>query len=438
MQYKRIHFIGAGGIGTSAMAKLLKARGVYVSASDMKESETLQELRDLSVQVWTGSRPEKIGKDVELIVYSSAVPEDDEERIRGRHIGAREVTYNEFLGEVSRGSKLIAVTGTHGKSTTTAMIGHILIEAGFDPTVVVGSKVPGFPHGNLRIGKSTLFVAEACEHMAHMLHLDPWMAVVTNIELDHPDFYRDEQHVYDTMRTFAKKIAKGGVLVANGADRLSKKLGEEMKGEMEAAGSLMVMTGELNGAVTLRLPGSYNRENAAMAWAVASKLGVDGGVIARALESFTGLWRRFEHLGQYRNADVYTDYAHHPTALRRLIEGAREFLPGRRIVLCFEPHQHARTRGLFDDFVSSMDAADAVIISEIYGVAGRTEDQNVSSADLVKAIKAHDVDRKISRPVVFASNLADAKIKIDDVIEGGDVLLMVGAGDIDALARSLV
>ncbi len=461
MTYKRVHFIGIGGIGTSAMAKLLKMRGVYVSGSDLTDSETLEELRQLSVQVWVGSRPEKIGRDVKLIVYSSAVPEEDEERIRGRHIGAREVSYNAFLGEVTRESKLIAVSGTHGKSTTTAMIGRILIDAGLDPTVVVGSKVPGFPYGNLRVGKSNLFVAEACEHQAHMLLLDPWMSVVNNIELDHPDFYRDEAHVYETMRKFATRVGSEGILVTNGADRLSRKLGEEMAGHHKGNDGTVVMAnddeglhavseaidggqkvtvwqgGGVIGSFTLRLPGSYNVENATMAWAVASVLGVTPEAIASSLRSFTGLWRRFEHLGRYRDADVYTDYAHHPTAIKRLLDGTRAFLPGRRITLCFQPHQHARTKGLFDEFIGSMDEADVVILPEIYGVAGRTEATNVSSTDLVTAIKAHDADRGVDRAVVFAHDLAEAKAKIVDLLQPNDVLLMVGAGDIDGLARTL-
>ncbi len=463
MPLKRVHFIGIGGIGTSAMAKLLKLRGVYVSGSDLHDSETLEELRQMSVQVWVGSRPEKIGRDVELIVYSSAVPEEDEERIRGRHIGAREVTYNAFLGEASRDSKLIAVTGTHGKSTTTAMIGRILIDAGLDPTVVVGSKVSGFPHGNLRIGKSNLFVVEACEHQAHMLLLDPWMAIVNNIELDHPDFYRDEAHVYATMRKFVARMDSQGVLITNGADRLSRQLGEEVTaGDHRGDDGTVIMAndvaglhaisepvdggqkvtvqqgGEVVASFTLRLPGRYNVENAIVAWAAASKLGVAPEAIARSLESFTGLWRRFEHLGRYRDADMYTDYAHHPTAIRRLLDGVHEFLPGRRIIFCFQPHQHARTKGLFDEFVGSMDVADVVILPEIYGVTGRNSgEREISSADLAAAIKKHDATRGVDRVVVFAHDLADAKAKINGTIKPNDVLLMVGAGDIDGLARIL-
>lgn len=459
--YKRIHFIGIGGIGMSAMAKLLKTRGTHVSGSDVADSEMIKELRHMSIQIAIGSKPELIGKDVELIVYSSAVPLDDEERIRGRHLDIPEMTYNAFLGEVSKESNLIAVTGTHGKSTTTAMLGHILVESGLDPTVVVGSKVTSFKHGNLQIGKSDIFVAEACEHMAHMLHLEPSVIVLTNIEFDHPDFYEDVDHVRSAMREFAEKLPQGGTLVWNADDEQSQKLVNELsisrpdinaisygsEGEfratVEASSGVQVMhvykQDQEMGDVELKLPGAYNVANAMMASIAASTVHVRGEDIKRALESFPGLWRRFERLGVWQGADLYTDYGHHPTALASLIEGVKTFLPGKRIVLCFQPHQHARTRGLFAEFVQSMEDADVIVLPEIYDVTGRNEkDSGTSSAELVEAIEASDDKRDVEREVVFASSLETARFQLEKIVRPGDVLLMVGAGDIDNLARDLI
>ena len=459
--YKRVHFIGIGGIGMSAMAKLLKARGTYVSGSDVQMSEAIKELRHMSIQIAIGSKPELIGKDVELIVYSSAVPLDDEERIRGRHLDIPEMTYNAFLGEVSKESNLIAVTGTHGKSTTTAMLGHILVEAGLDPTVVVGSRVSTFKHGNLQIGKSDVFVAEACEHMSHMLHLDPQMIVLTNIEFDHPDFYHSVDDVRAAMKQFVEKLPDRGVLIWNADDEQSKKLVEEVRlsrGDirMYSYGS----SGDFHSIVEqdvgmqnvhflqerheissahFRLPGDYNVHNAMMASMAALQLRVTGEQITRGIETFPGLWRRFEHLGLWNGADVYTDYGHHPTALANLLEGVKAFLPGKRVVLCFQPHQHARTRGLFAEFVQSMEDADVIVLPEIYDVAGRNEQDNAtSSAELVEAIEEVDKKRGVEREVVFAKDLETARFQLEKIVRPGDVLLMTGAGDIDGLARSLI
>lgn len=454
--YKRVHFIGVGGIGTSAMAKLLKLRGVYVSGSDLKDSETLKELRHMDVQIWTGSRPDKIGKDVELIVYSSAVPEDDEERIRGRHIDAKEMTYNEFLGELSKSMKTIAVTGTHGKSTTTAMLGHILIEAGMEPTVVVGSKVSTFKYGNLHVGSSDLLVVEACEYKEHMLHIDPSMVVLTNIEFDHPDYYKSIDDVMAAMQKFIDKLPDGGSLIWNTDDEESKEIVEKLEGVSElgvgdegaisasverASGEQVVHVkyrGMEIGEARLKMPGEYNVQNALMAAAAAYKLGLDPQKIRSAIESFTGLWRRFEHIGKYRAADMYSDYAHHPTAIAGLLEGAKTFLPDRRIVLCYEPHENARTTALKDEFVAAFDDADFVLITETFKAAGRDTEDDVSSHDLVEAVKKHDEARGVSREVLYVGDVEAVGEALEGIVNKDDVVLMAGAGKIDEVARKLV
>ncbi|MEK7105513.1 MAG: Mur ligase domain-containing protein, partial [Patescibacteria group bacterium] len=354
----KIHLIGAGGIGVSVVGKWFLHHGKTVSGSDVTSGEQVEALRHLGAHVALGQSVENISEGLDLVIYSPAVPFENIERARARELGIIEMSYPEFLGEFAKDFTTIAVSGTHGKSTTTAMIGSILEAAGMDPTVIVGSKLPSWPDGNLRVGKSNLLVVEACEHLAGMLNIHPDVAVVTNIEMDHPDFYRDLAHVQETF--------------------------EKWKSQSKT----VIETGVEIGGLKLLIPGEFNLSNARLAAAAAKQLGVTDEVIVSALNSFPGLWRRFEKIGTYHGADIFSDYAHHPTAIKKTLEATKEFFPGRRIVLCFQPHQHARTKELFNEFIPSFDAADKIILAEIYAVTGRLKvDGEVSSNDLVCSIK---------------------------------------------------
>lgn len=417
-QMKYVHLIGAGGIGLSAVGKLFLHWGKQVSGSDVYPSQQVEALRNMGATIHLGQSPENLPAEVELVIYSPAVPADNPERLKAAELGILTLSYPEFLGELAKGYFTIAVSGTHGKSTTTAMIGLILEAAGMDPTVIVGSKVKSWPDGNMRLGNASplprgrqggglpLLVVEACEHMANMLHISPDIAVVTNIEMDHPDFYRDLAHVQETFekwKTQAKQVMIGGATLPR-----------------------------IEG-LHLLIPGEFNLDNARLAAAVGKQLGVSDEIIIKTLNTFPGLWRRFEKVGQWNEADIFSDYAHHPTAIKKTLEGARQFFPGRRIVLCFQPHQHARTKELFDDFVPSFDAADLIILAEIYAVAGRLEvEGEISSKDLVGEV------RKRGKDVHYAANLDDVENKLKSLIKPADVVIVMGAGDIDDVARRLV
>ncbi|MEK9131277.1 MAG: Mur ligase domain-containing protein [Patescibacteria group bacterium] len=401
---RKVHLIGAGGIGVSAVGKLFLCWGKTVTGSDVFHNEQVDVLRHLGANISVGHSAENVKEDIGLIVYSPAVGEDNVERARARELGLTQMSYPQFLGELAKGYKTIAISGTHGKSTTTAMIGLILEAAGLDPTVIVGSKVNSWPDGNLRVGSSNLLVLEACEHMAGMLNIHPDIAVITNVEMDHPDFYRDLAHVQETFEKWksqAKQVIEGPI--TDGPE------------------------------FSLMIPVGFNLENARLAATVAKQLGASDEVIVKTLNAFSGLWRRFEKVSAWHGADIFSDYAHHPTAIKKTLQGAREFFPGRRIVLCFQPHQHARTKELFDDFVPSFDGADVLILVEIYAVAGRLEVAGeISSRDLVEAVK------KRGKDVSYAADLVDAEKQLKDVIVPQDVVLVMGAGDIDDVARRLV
>jgi UDP-N-acetylmuramate--alanine ligase len=449
LEKTHFHFIGIGGIGMSALAKFLVSKEKHVTGSDVHDSEMVQDLNKKGVQVMIGHDSSHVLDGVEVVIYSSAVPSTNPEREAARARGIPEVSYAQFLGEVSKNFSTIVVTGTHGKSTTTALVGLMLEAAGYDPTVLVGSFVPTFPDKNLRLGKGRFFVVEGCEYQANMLNLHPEMIVLTNIEEDHLDYYRDINHIRDTFQIFADKLIGKGMMILNADDAESMKLKVERpitygyennadygatdrlteKGEQ----SFAVRREEIIGRLKLIIPGIHNVMNAIAATAAAMELGVPFETCARVLETFPGIWRRFERVGTWREADVISDYGHHPTAVKKSIEAAREFFPGRRIVLCFQPHQHSRTKALFDGFVEVLQLADETVVAEIYDVAGRNEEHEMSSRLIVEKIKTENP----SAQVMFSSNFDAVRSALEQVVRSNDVLIVMGAGDIDCIAREI-
>jgi UDP-N-acetylmuramate--alanine ligase len=448
--FKKIHIIGIGGIGVSALAKLLSRRGAEVSGSDLVVSDITKELEFDGKRIFIGHSTENVSADCDLVIYSPAVPMDNPERAVARERGILEMSYPEALGELTKEFRTIAVAGTNGKSTTTAMLGLILEEAGFDPTVIVGTKVPSFKHGNMRVGKGgSWLVVEACEYREHFLHLQPEFAVITNIEEDHLDYYRDLAHIKEAFQKFVDKVPEIGRVIFNADDvscrelvyKNSTSFGIE-NGEYRAINRISGLgqqTFELwqdnnhLGDIVLQIPGSFNVMNAMAAAVTALSVAVPFGAVQAGLEKFFGVWRRFERVGKFKGADVFSDYGHHPTAIKGTLEAAREFFPDRRLVLCFQPHQHERTKTLFNDFVDSFTGADVLIIPEIFAVAGRTEDLDISARDLVNAIK----EKYPTKEIVYAENLSAAEKLLHEFIQPGDVLIIQGAGDVDSLARKI-
>jgi len=390
-EFRHVHIIGVGGIGTSAIAKLFLAKGARVTGSDRQASALTDELVRHGLRFAEGGDPSALAT-ADLVVYSAAVPDTDPERAEAARLGVRQLSYPQFLGELSRGYTTIAVAGTNGKSTVTAMLGLLLEAAGYDPLVIVGSLVPGFSDGNLRLGAGRFLVVEACEYRAHMLNLHPEMIVLTNVEEDHLDYFRDLAHIQDTFQTFLDKMKGKGLVVLNAddpgsagfhADRVVRYGTQDgadymVENRRTAAGIQSALVRRLHppeplGDLALRVPGAFNIMNALAATAAAMELGVPFETCARVLKQFPGIWRRFERVGTWNGADVISDYGHHPTAIRATVAAAREFFPGRRVVLCFQPHQHARTKELFGGFVEALAEADAVVVPEVYEVAGRTE-----------------------------------------------------------------
>lgn len=442
----RVHIVGIGGIGASAMAKWYLLRGAVVSGSDRSSTDITRELADLGATVYEGHEAAHVPEDTELILYSPAVLDNNPERTLGNKKGIPQLSYPEFLGELSRERKTIAISGTNGKSTTTAMIAKILIDAGYDPVVFLGTKSQDLSHGNFHDGQGVWMVVEACEYREHMKHIQPHIAVITNIEADHLDYYRGVDDIRDAFQRWLDAMKPfEGYVVLNMNDPQSRELKHVdavyfAAEHVHSAHGLQSFTAKLKGereeqvALQLSLPGNFNAQNAAAACVAAKLARIPEAQIKLSLRAFNGTWRRFEHVGVWRGADVYSDYAHHPTAIRVTIQGAREYFGGRRLVFIFEPHQHSRTKELFSDFVDAFQGADHVIVNEIYRVDGRTEDDHVSSQDLVVAIKEKYPELNIE----YVKDQDAAKLALERVVREGDVVIIMGAGTIDELARQLV
>ncbi|MBU4338294.1 UDP-N-acetylmuramate--L-alanine ligase [Patescibacteria group bacterium] len=471
---RKIHFIGIGGIGLSAIAKLMLARGKIVKGSDVNKSEITEELKKAGAKIAIVQKAKNLADDTELVIYTLAILKNNPERVKAEKMKIPMLSYPEALAMLFNAKYGIAICGTHGKSTATSMIGLVLAGGGLDPNVVVGSKVPEFARfdssesrrgGNLRIGKGKHFVIEACEYERAFLEYYPKIIILNNIELDHTDYYKDIEDYRSAFEEFIGHLSKDGVLICNGDDEQISKLKVQMSNQFQSS-NVKIITfgfGENNdlrcrkmetengfvkfwvnfnnndfGEFILKLPGKFNVYNALGAIAAGLHLGIGAERIKKSLANFGGIWRRFEIKGNYKGALAISDYAHHPTAVKATIEAAREFYPGRRIFAVFQPHQHNRTKMLYKDFLKSFDSADELILAEIFDVAGREDkkDQNVSSRKMAEDIKKRN--KKLASNIFYASNLAEARKLIDEKIQKGDILLIMGAGDIYKVADGLV
>ncbi|PIZ54620.1 UDP-N-acetylmuramate--L-alanine ligase [Candidatus Uhrbacteria bacterium CG_4_9_14_0_2_um_filter_41_50] len=437
IQAKNVHIIGIGGIGTSAVAKWWKEQGATVTGSDVHKNELVLELEKIGIDVRLGHFAENVPVDCDLIIHSRAVAATNVERQVASERSITDISYPRFLGLLAKNYKTIAIAGTNGKSTTTAMIASVLIEAGYDPIVILGTQLANWDLKNARIGNGDWFVTEACEHMASFLEIRPDYGVITNIEEDHLDFYNDLNQIRETFQLWVDQMKKGSTVFINSHDPESKsiraldKKSFDFKNRKTEEGKQTFNVDDVQ--FCLQIPGEFNAMNAAAAVAVCRVVGIKDEVIKKALCEFKGTWRRFEHVGVWKDADVYSDYAHHPTAITGSIKAFKEFFPNRRLVVVFEPHQHSRTHELFDEFVESFDEADVLILSEVYEVVGRTEEKFETSKDMAEKIK----DRKKNNEVLYAENLKKAESHLRDVVKPGDIIVCMGAGDIDSLARKI-
>jgi UDP-N-acetylmuramate--alanine ligase len=466
--YAHVHLIGLGGIHVSAIAKLLLSLGVALSGSDLEENEQVADLRALGVTVFIGHAAEHVPADAEAIVFSSAAKETNPERLEGARRGLPAFNSHQFLGILGKGMKQIVVTGTHGKSTTTAMMAVMAKEAGMHPTVVVGTRVPQLAAGNLEVGASKWLIIEGDEFDHHFLAYHPTVLVINNIEGDHFDVYPTIEAMLAAYRSLLTQVVDGGWIILNADDKLVQQLLDSEEQTLKDRGVRIKKVGMREGSeitldsrqnadglqtiqlhsyaqekdvrIQLSVPGAMNAMNALMCYAAAEVIGMPLEKAVAGLAGFKGIWRRLEKIGEKDGVTVFSDYGHHPTAVIKTLEAVKEFYPNRRLVLCVQPHHRNRTKHLFTEFVGCFDLADVLIVCEIYDVKGRDQatDEAVSSKDLVQAIQEQDQKRSVKRPVSFTQNPAESLTAVQAILKSGDVLIVMGAGDLYKIAYALV
>ncbi len=451
---KRVHFVGIGGVGMCGLAELLLAQGYAVSGSDLASGPTALRLRRLGASVAIGHAAEHVGT-ADVVVASSAVRRGNPELAEAEARGIPVIPRAEMLAEVMRLKDGIAVAGTHGKTTTTSLIAHLLDAAGLDPTVVVGGRVMGSgaaaDRTGARLGQGPFLVAEADESDGSFLHLSPVVAVITNVEPEHLDHYGTVDAMEAAFVAFANRLPFWGRAVLciddPGVQRLLPRIARRRTTygfsaqaewlahavERDGRGSrFRVRRGsETLGETRLAIPGRHNVANALAALAVAAELDVPFARAAEALASFAGVERRFEEKGSARGVRVVDDYGHHPTELRATLAAARGVHAG-RLVAVFQPHRYTRTRDLFDDFAAAFHDADLLVLTEIYA-AGEPKLPGVEAASLAAAVRERG-----HRDVRFIAELEAIPAALAPDLRAGDLVLTLGAGSITKLGPLLL
>jgi len=422
LEEMKVHFMGIGGSGASAVASIAKERGFTVTGCDKDiDSDFLKEFKIEEIE--QGHSVSHL-KGVDILAVSPAIFSSDPENkelIKAREKGIMVMTWQKFMGEyLLKGKLVVSVCGTHGKSTTTAMVGVLLEEGGFDPTVELGAILPGW-RKNFRIGVSKYFVVEADEFNDNFLSIEPEMAVVTSIEMDHPEYFKD----FDSYkRSFRKFLSRAKVLIANMSDQVVREVVGSLKNKKVIDYSKNLID------FKIYVPGFYNKLNASAAYQVGLELGIKKEIIKKSLRGFKGIGRRFEYLGEFKGALVYIDFAHHPGAIQVVLQTMKEQFPEKKILVIFQPHMYSRTKTLFNEFVRVFRDADIekIIILDIYK-AREEPIPGVSSKKLVEMIDDLKVEYRQE------AELEQSLIKREVF---GEVLFFVGAGPINKIAQRLV
>ncbi len=450
---QNIHFIGIGGISMSGLASILLRKGFTVTGSDVNKSDTTRMLEEAGAVIHYGHRPGNIAPSTDLVIYTVAVKLDNPEMMAAREMGIPIFDRAALLGRLfSDFEKSIAVAGTHGKTTTTSMVAHILDASHCDPTVSVGGILP-LIGGNIKTGQTEWFVSEACEYYDSFLKFFPKIAVILNVEADHLDYFEDLAHIRRSFRSFTENVPADGFVVIN---REVDDLGELVDGieatvvtygieddtadytaknivfnDMGFAKFECYEKGECLGKVELQVPGIHNVGNALAALASGRCFGLPLHDMCNGLYHFKGTHRRFEYKGSLRGVRVVDDYAHHPTEIEATIKAVSN-MTCKKLWVIFQPHTFTRTKALFNDFAKALSMADEVVLADIYSASRETDPGDIHSRDLMHAI------REYGTPCTYLPSFDEIEIFILENCEPGDLVITMGAGDIYLVGEALV
>ena len=446
-----VHFIGIGGISMSGLAEILFEEHFTISGSDAKESELTRHLEHMGIQIFYGQKASNIIDGIDLVVYTAAIHENNPEFACAREKGIPMLSRAELLGQIMDNYRnSIAVSGTHGKTTTTSMISQILLQAKSDPTITVGGILKAID-GNLRVGKSDIFISEACEYTNSFLNFRPKYSIILNVEAEHLDFFKDIQDIRHSFHLFAENTKKDGAIIINGEIENYKELVEDLPQKIitygltdtcdyypaditydeKACASFTVMhLGEKIMDVTLSVPGIHNVSNALAAIALSLELHLEEADICAGIRAFGGADRRFQYKGTVNGITVVDDYAHHPTEIRATLTAAQKY-PHKRLVLVFQPHTYSRTKAFLDDFADVLSMADLVVLADIYA-AREQNTYGISSKDILEKLKEKGTD------CFYFPSFSEIENFLSKNCINGDLLITMGAGDIVNVGEHLL
>lgn len=446
-----VHFMGIGGISMSGLAEILLDQGFIISGSDMKESALTKQLEEKGVKIQYGQVASNITSDIDLVVYTAAIREDNEEWIAAKNAGIPMLTRAELLGQIMDNyNNSIAVAGTHGKTTTTSMISQLLLEADSDPTITVGGILSAID-GNLRVGNSDVFISEACEYTNSFLNFRPKYSIILNVEAEHLDFFKDLDDIRNSFRKFAANTRADGATIINGeidnyeelAAGLPHKVvtygfdskydfyAENISFDDRACGIFTVMhEGKELMKVHLNVPGMHNVSNALAAVALATLMQLPQEEVIVGLRKFGGANRRFQYKGEVHGVTIIDDYAHHPTEIQATLNAAANY-PHKRLILVFQPHTYSRTQAFLHEFADVLSQVDVLVLAEIYA-AREKNTIGISSNDLLELVK-----EKGTECYYFPTFDEIEKFLLENSMNG-DLLITMGAGNIVEIGESLL